>query len=101
MKLTGNRILVQVDEITDWHGIAIPSDITHFENPFSEARVGTVLAIGVGRRTKYGVLIPIEHIKVGDRVLLPRDGKTAITFNDAFCWLLSADDVLGKLENAA
>ena len=97
MKLTGNRVLVKPDDVTDWHGIAIPLSISHYENPFSEARVGTVLAIGVGRRTKKGQLIPIQ-IKVGERVILPKDNKIQITVDDAFCWLLDSDEVLGVLE---
>lgn len=98
MKLLGNKILVQVEEITEWRGIAIPMSITHDTNPFSEARVGKVLAIGVGRRNKKGKLIPITDIQVGDRVLLPNHSKTRVDFNDAFCWMIDADLILGKLE---
>ncbi len=97
MKLLGNKVLVRPDDVTEWHGIAIPLSISHVENPFSEARVGTVMAIGVGRRTKSGQLIPIQ-IKVGDRVILPRDNKIHVTVDDAFHWLVNADEVLGILE---
>ncbi len=97
MTLTGNRILVKPDEVTEWHGIAIPLSISHMENPFSEARIGTVMAIGVGRLTRKGKRIPIE-IKVGDRVILPRDNKIHVTVDDAFHWLLNADEVIGILE---
>ncbi len=96
MKLLGNKVLVKPDDVTEWHGIAIPLSISHVENPFSEARVGTVMAIGVGRCTKEGKLIPIE-IKVGDRVILPRDNKISVTVDDAFHWLVNADEVLGIL----
>ncbi len=96
MKLLGNKVLVKPDDVTEWHGIAIPLSISHVENPFSEARVGTVMAIGVGRRTKEGQLIPIE-IKIGDRVILPRDNKIHVTVDDAFHWLVNADEVLGVL----
>ncbi len=96
MTLLGNKILVKPDDVTEWRGIAIPLSISHVENPFSEARVGTVIAIGVGRRTKEGQLIPIE-IKVGDRVILPRDNKIHVDVDDAFHWLVNADEVLGIL----
>ncbi len=96
MKLLGNKVLVKPDDVTEWHGIAIPLSISHVENPFSEARVGTVMAIGVGRRTKEGQLIPIQ-MKVGDRVILPRDNKIHVDVDDAFHWLLNADEVLGVL----
>ncbi len=96
MTLLGNKVLVKPDDVTEWHGIAIPLSISHVENPFSEARVGTVMAIGVGRRTKEGQLIPIE-IQVGDRVILPRDNKIHVTVDDAFHWLVNADEVLGVL----
>ncbi len=97
MKLLGNNVLVQPDEVTEWHGIAIPQSITHWDNQLSDARVGTVMAIGVGRRTKKGQLIPIQ-IKVGDRVILPKDNKIHVDVDDAFCWLVNADEVLGVLE---
>ncbi len=90
-------MLVKVDDVTEWHGIAIPLSISHIDNPFSEARVGTVMAIGVGRRTKEGQLIPIE-MKVGDRVILPRDNKIHVDIDDVFHWLVNADEVLGVLE---
>ncbi len=96
MKLLGNKVLVKPDDVTEWHGIAIPLSISHVENPFSEARVGTVTAIGVGRRTKEGQLIPIQ-MKVGDRVILPRDNKIHVTVDDEFHWLVNADEVLGIL----
>ncbi len=97
MKLLGNKVLVRPDDVTEWRGIAIPLSISHVENPFSEARVGTVMAIGVGRLTKKGQRIPIE-IKVGDRVILPRDNKIHVDVDDAFHWLVNADEVLGVLE---
>ncbi len=96
LTLIGAKVLVKPDDVTEWHGIAIPLSISHVENPFSEARVGTVMAIGVGRRTKEGQLIPIQ-INVGDRVILPRDGKIHVTVDDEFHWLLNADEVLGVL----
>ncbi len=96
MTLLGNKVLVRPDDVTEWHGIAIPLSISHVENPFSEARVGTVMAIGVGRRTKEGQLIPIQ-MKVGDRVILPRDNKIRVDVDDTFHWLVNADEVLGVL----
>lgn len=98
MKLIGNRVLVQPEMDKKWRGMHIPEDITHFENPFMDARIGVVLSVGVGRRTKKGVRVPITNVKVGDRVLLPRSDKVHVQFNDAFCWLCDADTILGILE---
>lgn len=100
MTLIGNRVLVKPDTLVKWHGIDIPMDITHFENQFMDMRVGTVVAVGVGRRTKKGVTVPIEHINVGDRVLLPRSDKIQMNMEDGFHWLCNSDSILGKLDAA-
>ncbi len=98
MKLIGNKILVERDRVTQWKGIHIPEDITHMNNPFTEERIARVVAIGTGRRTKKGALIPISGINVGDRVLLPNQNKRSIDVSGKQYWMIDADEILGVLD---
>lgn len=100
LTLIGNKVLVKPEEITEWRGIHIPEDITHKENPFTDMRIGTVVAIGAGRRTKKGVRVPIDGMTLGDRVLLPPSGKVHVEYNGQFHWLCDAGTILGKLDAA-
>jgi co-chaperonin GroES (HSP10) len=97
MKLIGNRVLVEPEEITMIHGIHLPENITHRDNVFHDQRVGRIIAIGTGRLTKRGKIVPIENIKVGDRVILPSHDKTAVEYEGKHCWLVDADEILGVL----
>ncbi len=39
----------------------------------------------------------VKKVKVGDRVILPRDNKIHVDVDDVFHWLVNADEVLGIL----
>jgi co-chaperonin GroES (HSP10) len=69
--------------------------------PFSPAQVnqGTVLAVGPGRRSTTGDLIP-PSVKAGDQVLLPEYGGTPVELGqpDEKEWFVFRDDeILGVL----
>lgn len=55
----------------------------HFPPPRKHAQVneGVVLAVGPGRRTKDGDLLP-PSVKEGDKVLLPEYGGSLVKLND-------------------
>ena len=42
--------------------------------------MGEVVAVGPGRLSEYGKLIPIRSCKVGDTVLLPKIGTLRVDF---------------------
>ena len=84
-----DRILVRPEEgeETTASGIVIPD--TAKEKP----QEGTVLAVGPGRRSDTGELIPME-VKEGDRVIYSKYGGTEIKTGGEELLILSARDVL-------
>jgi chaperonin GroES len=84
-----DRILVRPEEgeETTASGIVIPD--TAKEKP----QEGTVLAIGPGKRSDTGDLIPME-VKEGDRVIYSKYGGTEIKIEGEDLLILSARDVL-------
>ena len=84
-----DRILVrpEEEEETTISGIVIPD--TAKEKP----QEGTVLAVGPGKRSDSGELIPME-VKEGDRVIYSKYGGTEIKLDGEDYLILSARDVL-------
>jgi chaperonin GroES len=84
-----DRILVRPEEASETtiSGIVIPD--TAKEKP----QEGTVLAVGPGKRSDTGDLIPME-VKEGDRVIYSKYGGTEITLDGEDLLILSARDVL-------
>jgi chaperonin GroES len=84
-----DRILVRPEESeeTTISGIVIPD--TAKEKP----QEGTVLAIGPGKRSESGELIPMD-VKEGDRVIYSKYGGTDIKVEGEDLLILSARDVL-------
>ncbi|MEA2499247.1 MAG: chaperonin GroES [Actinomycetota bacterium] len=84
-----DRILVQPDEgeETTVSGIVIPD--TAKEKP----QEGTVLAVGPGKRSDTGDLIPVD-VKEGDRVMYSKYGGTEVKVDGDELLILSSRDVL-------
>jgi len=84
-----DRILVRPEEgeETTASGIVIPD--TAKEKP----QEGTVLAVGPGKRSETGDLIPMD-VKEGDRVVYSKYGGTEIKVEGEDLLILSARDVL-------
>jgi chaperonin GroES len=87
-----DRILVRPEEgeETTVSGIVIPD--TAKEKP----QEGTVLAVGVGKRSDSGELIPMD-VKEGDRVIYSKYGGTEVKLEGEELLILSARDVLAVL----
>jgi chaperonin GroES len=87
-----DRILVRPEEgeETTASGIVIPD--TAKEKP----QEGTVLAVGPGKRSDSGELIPVE-VKEGDRVIYSKYGGTEVTVSGEDLLILSSRDVLAVL----
>jgi len=77
---------IEKEEVTRG-GIVIPD--TAKEKP----QEGEVLAVGPGRRTEDGKLIPMD-IKVGDRVIYAKYGGTEIKLEDEEFVILRESDIL-------
>ena len=80
----------QEGEETTASGIVIPD--TAKEKP----QEGTVLAVGPGKRSDTGDLIPMD-VKAGDRVVYSKYGGTEIKLEGEELLILSARDVLAIL----
>ncbi|MGH2734098.1 MAG: co-chaperone GroES [Actinomycetota bacterium] len=92
LKPLEDRILVRPEdaEQTTASGIVIPD--TAKEKP----QEGTVLAVGPGKRSDTGDLIPME-VSEGDRVIYSKYGGTEIKLDGEELLILSARDVLAIL----
>ncbi len=88
-----DRILVRPEDAqeTTVSGIVIPD--TAKEKP----QEGTVLAIGPGKRSDTGDLIPMD-VKDGDRVVYSKYGGTEITVDGEDLLFLRESDVLAKVD---
>lgn len=87
-----DRIVVkaQVAEQTTASGLVIPDSAK--EKPLE----GEVLAVGPGRVTDSGQRVELD-IAVGDRVIYSRYGGTEVKHNGEEYLILSARDVLAKV----
>ena len=84
-----DRIVVRPGESEERtaSGLVIPD--TAKEKP----QEGTILAIGPGKRSDTGDIIPMD-VKVGDRVMYSKYGGTEITVEGEDLLILSGRDVL-------
>jgi chaperonin GroES len=84
-----DRIVVRPDdaEAVTASGLVIPD--TAKEKP----QQGEVLAVGAGRRSDAGELIPVD-VSVGDTVVYSKYGGTEITIEGEDLLILSSRDVL-------
>ena len=74
-------------------GIIIPD--TAKEKP----QEGEVIAVGNGKKTEDGKLIPLD-VKAGDRILFGKYSGTEIKIDEQEYLILREDEVLGVLEAA-
>ena len=74
-------------------GIIIPD--TAKEKP----QEGEVIAVGHGKKTEEGKLIPLD-VKAGDRILFGKYSGTEIKLDNQEYLILREDEVLGVLEAA-
>ncbi|KXZ56851.1 hypothetical protein GPECTOR_1g768 [Gonium pectorale] len=67
------------------------------ESALQKVNEGRVIAVGPGRRTKEGELLPVS-VKEGDRVLLPEYGGSQIKLGDKELYLYRDEELLGILK---
>ena len=93
VKPLGDRVLVKpIEEKEVKRGNIIIPD-TAKEKP----QQGEVIAVGKGKTTDDGKLIPIE-VKVGDKVLYGKYSGTEIKIDGEEYLILHQDDILGIIE---
>jgi chaperonin GroES len=90
-----DRILIKriEEKETIKGGIIIPD--TAKEKP----QEGEVVAVGNGKKTEEGKIIPLD-VKKGDRILFGKYSGTEIKIDDQEYLILREDEVLGVLEAA-
>lgn len=90
----GDRVVIRPDEQKEVKkgGIIIPD--TAKEKP----QEGEVVAVGDGKITEDGKLIPMS-LKVGDRILFGKYSGTEVKIDDIEYLILHQDDVLGKIKS--
>jgi chaperonin GroES len=88
-----DRILVKrlEEEATTKGGIIIPD--TAKEKPYQ----GEVIAVGQGRKTEDGKVIPLE-VKKGNKILFSKYAGTDIKIDDVEYLIMREEDVLGIIE---
>ncbi len=89
----GDRLVVKVAEVVEEKtkaGLYVPD--TAKEKP----QEGEVLAVGPGALNEKGERIPME-VAVGDRVLFSKYGGTEVKIDGEEYLILSARDILAKL----
>ena len=84
-----DRILVRPEDNDE----TLPSGLVIPDTAKEKPQEGTVLAVGPGKRSDTGDLIPID-VKEGDRVLYSKYGGTEIKAEGEELLILSARDVL-------
>ena len=89
----GDRVLVQrlEQEETLKGGIIIP------DSAKKKQESARVIAIGKGKMTKEGKLLPMP-VKVGDLILMDKYGGQEVTIDDEEYTVLRADDVVAIIE---
>jgi len=86
-----DRVLVErfAPELKTKGGIMLP------EKSQGKILEATVIAVGPGKTTDSGSLIP-PSVKAGDRILLPEYGGTKVTFDDKEYFIFRDSDIMGK-----
>jgi len=90
LRVLGNRVMVKVDEAeTTRGGIVLP------DSAQQKSQKATVVAVGEGRRSKEGKLIPID-LQVGDRIVFAKYGGTEIRHDGQDYLILNVSDIYAK-----
>ena len=84
-------IVKPIENEEEIHGNIIVPDMGKEKNEFGE-----IVAIGTGRYTLNGDLIPM-HLKVGDKVVLPTQGFTKLPFNGEEYYVGPENQVLARV----
>ena len=94
LKPSNDRILIKpIDEGEQTYGNIVIPDMGK-EKP----EMGEVLAVGPGRLSEYGQMVPVRSCKVGDIVLVPKIGTLRIDFEGDEYYIAQDREVLAVVE---
>lgn len=93
LKPIGNRILAKrlEQEDTVKGGILIP------DTAKKKQEVMEVIAIGEGKKTEEGKILPIS-VKTGEKILIDKYSGQDVTLDDEEYTILKADDIIAIIE---
>ena len=83
--------------VRSWFAVYDLDEMARLKVPWWTFDAADVVAVGPGAMDESGKLIPME-VAVGDSVLLPEYGATAVNIGEEEFHLLRASDILGKFE---
>ena len=94
MKTLNDRVVIRriEPEVITKSGIVIPESVTDKPNQ------GVVIAVGKGKKDKFGNRIPLE-VKVDDQVLFNKNTGTVIRYNGENLLIIKEDDIFAVLES--
>ena len=93
---SNDRILIQpIDEGEQTYGSIVIPDMGK-EKP----EMGEVLAVGPGRLSEYGQMVPVRSCKVGDVVLVPKIGTLRIDFEGQEYYIAQDREVLAVVKES-
>ena len=93
--LHNNVVIKQTDNTEEMYGNILIPDMGKEKNEFGE-----VIAIGEGRYTATGKLIPMV-IKIGDMVVLPTQGFTKLPFDGEEYYVGPENQILCRVSSEA
>ena len=89
-----DRILIKpIDEGEQTYGSIVIPDMGK-EKP----EMGEVLAVGPGRLSEYGQMIPVRSCKKGDIVLVPKIGSLRIDFDGEEYYITRDNEILAVVK---
>lgn len=95
IKPLGDRVLVKPEGMGDTKtktGIIIP-DTAHKEKP----ERGEVVAVGEGKRTEKGELIPLR-VAVGETIIFSKYGYDEVKIDDTEYYIVSESNILAVIK---
>jgi chaperonin GroES len=96
LKPTNDRIIVKpIDEGEQTYGSIVIPDLGK-EKP----EMGEVIAVGPGRLSEYGQMIPVRSCKKGDVVLVPKIGTLRIDFEGEEYYIAQDREILAVIKDS-
>lgn len=96
IKPTNDRIVVKpIDEGEQTYGSIVIPDLGK-EKP----EMGEVIAVGPGRMSEYGQMIPVRSCKIGDVVLVPKIGTLRIDFEGEEYYIAQDREILAVIKDS-
>ena len=90
----GDKVIISPQE----EGEQMYGNIVVPDNDKEKPEIGTVLAVGQGRYSTDGTLIP-NRIEVGVTVMVPKFGAQVVTVENETYIVASENDIIGIIKN--